>query len=103
MSYSSGCLCHQKAATIHVQAHWQTGGKEDLHRTGDRRGTEAAVSGEEDLHVEDSEFDFEEDIAIREINKVLGGDEDADSDYESDFEDESENAKMIDKFSQELV
>ena len=73
-------------------------GEEDLQEE-----TEAAVSGEKDLHVEDSDFEFEEDIAIREINKVLGGDEDADSDYESDFEDEIENAKMIDKFSREFV
>ena len=73
-------------------------GEEDLQEE-----AEAAVSGEKDLHVEDSDFEFEEDIAIREINKVLGGDEDADSDYESDFEDEIENVKMIDTLSRELV
>ena len=55
-----------------------------------------AISGEEDFK------DFEEDIAIREINKVLGGDEDADSDYELDFEDEVENEKSIGTFNREL-
>ena len=55
-----------------------------------------AISGEEDFE------DFEEGIATREINTVLGGDEDADSDYELDFEDEVENEKSIGTFNREL-